>query len=188
MNASTPQASLADLARWLRVEEGEGSDRIELASAWQRLPEGSSDRLVARIGAALAAIVVVLLLLQALLTRSGIALALAVLALGLALAALWHLRGWFWRTVVDLDDAAISLAVRGWGGPGPVALALADVERLSYRMEDGQLTALTLEHRGGRLPLPFSGRRELDKLYFNLLRHLLQKRRPEIGFIQENEA
>ena len=56
------QASLADLARWLRVEEGEHVDRLELASAWQRLPAESHGRTWARLGAGVIGLLLVLLL------------------------------------------------------------------------------------------------------------------------------
>ncbi|HEY9103198.1 hypothetical protein [Chitinimonas sp.] len=175
-------ASLADLARWVRVQEGDQEDRLELASAWQRLPPGAPDRLIAKLGAGMAAVIIGLLLLQALLTWSGVVLAVALFALLLVGFLAWHLRGWFWRTVVDVDESRVLLGYSGWGAPASVSLPLDDIQHLAYRMDDGHLTLLALEHRSGSLAIPFSGQRELDKLYCNLLKHLLQKRRPGIGF------
>jgi len=181
VSASAP-ASLADLARWLRVEEGEQVDRLELASAWQRLPTDSHSRVLVRFGAALLALLLVLLLVQALVTQSLPATIAALVAPLVVIGLLWSLRAWSWRTVVDIDAQQVSLARRGWGVPHPIVLDLAAIEALAYRMEQGQLTGLALEHAQGSLSLPYSGRRELDKLYCNILRHLLQKRRPEIRF------
>ncbi|MBV8656208.1 MAG: hypothetical protein JO142_00110 [Burkholderiales bacterium] len=176
------QASLADLARWLRVEEGEHVDRLELASAWQRLPAESHSRTWASLGAGLVGLLMLLLLAQALATHSLPALIAALLAPAAVAGLLWYLRAWSWRTVVDIDAQQVSLARRGWGVPRPVVLPLTTVQALAYRMEQGNLTGLLLEHDDGALSLPYSGRRELDKLYCNILRHLLQKRRPEIRF------
>ncbi|GAB3244113.1 hypothetical protein [Chitinimonas naiadis] len=181
-------ASLADLARWVRVQEGTQEDRLELASAWQRLPPSAPDRLVAKLGAGMAGLIIGLLLLQALLTWSGVVLAVALLGMLLVTALAWHLRAWFWRTVVDVDESRVLLAYAGWGTPASVELALDDIVNLAYHMDDGHLTLLALEHRHGRLAIPFSGQRELDKLYCNLLKHLLQKRRPAIGFGKGSEA
>jgi hypothetical protein len=188
MTATAPQASLAELARWLRVEEGDEHDRLVLASPWQMLPADAPNRHIARIGGTLALFLVLMLFLQAALTASDMAWGLALLSLGVAIFLAWHLRGWFWRTVVDVDGQQLSLSHRGWGVPVAVALPLDDIQALAYRMRNGQLSGLILEHQGGRLALPYSGQRELDKLYCNLLRHLLQKRRPAIRFGQSDEA
>ncbi|QDQ25903.1 hypothetical protein FNU76_05800 [Chitinimonas arctica] len=187
MNQSTKQASLAELARWLRVEEGDGRDRLELASAWQRLPDGAPDRLTAKLGAGMAVGIIVLLSLQAVLTRSGVVLAIALAALVLALMVAWRLRGWFWLTQVEVDDARVCFGFRGVGVPPTTALALDDIVSLDYRLADGKLVSLALAHRQGKLVLPYTGQPELDKLYSNLLKHLLQKRRPAIGFGKESE-
>lgn len=188
MNHSKPQVSLADLARCVRVEEGEQYDRLELASAWSRLPDDATDRTVGLVGAGISGLLLLLLLLQAALTRTTPTLILAVLALAGAGIVAWHFRGWFWRTAVDVNAQRIRLAMQGWGVPAPVELPIAEIHALAYRMEHGRLAMLTLDHAGGRLPIPFSGQRELDKLYCNILLHLLQKRRPEIAFAAASET
>ncbi|GLR14665.1 hypothetical protein GCM10007907_34550 [Chitinimonas prasina] len=179
---TTPQVSLADLSRWLRVDEGDTRDRLELASAWQRLPEGSTDRMVVKAGGGMAALIIGLLLVQAALTDSGIVLGIALVGLALAGWMAWVLRALFWRTVVEVDAERVLLAYRGWGTPKQASLLLDQISELLYRMDEGRLVALTLVHQGGQLAVPFSGQRELDRLYCNLLKHLLQKRQPGISF------
>lgn len=188
MNPPQAKASLAELARCVRVQEGEQQDRLELASAWSRQPQDASGRTVGLIGAGLSGLLIMLLLLQAAMARTMPTLVLALLALAAALFFCWHFRGWFWRTEVDVNAVRVRLAMLGWGVPRPVELPIADIEALAYRMEQGRLAVLSLRHRGGELPIPFSGQRELDKLYCNILLHLLQKRRPEIGFAAASET
>jgi hypothetical protein len=185
---SPPKVSLTDLARWLRVEEGGHYDRLELASPWQLLPADAPNRNIARIGGGMAIFLVMALFVQAALTTSSLAWALAVLSLGIATFGAWRLRDWFWRTVVDVNEQRVEISHRGWAPPGAVALPLDGLQALTYRMRNGQLSGLILEHEGGKLALPYSGLRELDKLYCNLLRHLLQKRRPAIRFAQSGQG
>lgn len=184
MSAPPNKVDIADLARWLRVEENAQRDRLELASPWQMLPPDAPNRHLVRIGSLLALVLLLMLFMQAALTRSNIAWALAGVALaGLAFVA-WRMRAWFWRTVVDVDASQVSISHAGFGAPKGVSLPLDDIRALRYRMYDGHLASLALEHDSGKLALPYSGKHELDKLYCNLLRHLLQKRRPGIGFGQ----
>jgi hypothetical protein len=61
-------------------------------------------------------------------------------------------------------------------------MPLRAIERLSYRMANHSLSQLQVEAGDRVLVLPFTGERELDRLYCNLLRHLLQRRNPAIVF------
>ncbi|MFC4161465.1 hypothetical protein [Chitinimonas lacunae] len=171
-------ASLSDLARWLRIEEGERCDTLSLASAWERMPESSPNRLAVLGGAVLAVLVVLGFLLQALFTRHWLGLVLALAVIAVCVGAAWRVRYWFWTPVIAVGDDAIALSYRGWGVPATISVSSAGVSALVYRMRGGQLSRLSLQHSGGALALPISGHAELDKLYFNLLKHLLQKRKP----------
>ncbi|WP_374357699.1 hypothetical protein [Chitinimonas sp.] len=184
MSPSLNPASLAELSRWLRVEEGSERDRLELASPWQRLAPDAPNRQIARIGSSLIGLLLLMLFVQAALTTSTLAWGLFGFAFLAMLLLAWWLRSWFWRAIVDVDAQQISISHRGWSVPATVSLSLETIDSLRYRMHGGQLAGLTLIHQHGQLALPFSGQRELDKLYCNLLRHLLQKRRPAIGFGQ----
>ncbi|MGQ5524268.1 hypothetical protein ACUHMQ_13560 [Chitinimonas sp. PSY-7] len=188
MESTNHHASLAELARCVRVEEGEQQDRLELASAWARLPYGAANRTVGLITVSVTGILISLLLLQAAIARTMPTLIVALLALGLALFFGWYFRAWFWRTAVEVNAVRIRLAMLGWGVPAPVELPIADIQALAYRMDNGRLAVLKLDYTGGSLPIPFSGQRELDKLYCNILLHLLQKRRPEIAFAAASET
>lgn len=189
-NALSGGASLSDLARWLRIQESEHCDTLTLASPWQRMPDSSPNRLAA-IGAAIVIGFAVLgFLLQALFTRHWLGLALAVAVLAVAAVAVWRIRYWFWNTVIAVADDAITLSYRGWGVPPAISVPSAQVSALVYRMRGGQLSRLSLKHEGGALALPVTGQAELDKLYFNLLKHLLQKRKPllDMTAVEKPEA
>lgn len=188
MVASNQQASLAELANWLRLEESPMGDRLEMASAWQRLPANSSDKMVTILGAAMALLIIALLVIQAMATHSSLTLAIALVGLLLVIVVGWRLRGWFWRTVVKVDDGRLLMSFLGWGVPRSIDVPLDNISSLIYYLDNGQLYGLTLVHTQGRLALPFSGRRELDKLYCNLLKLLLQRRRPSIGFENGSET
>ncbi|WP_269533088.1 hypothetical protein [Chitinimonas sp. BJYL2] len=180
MSTTHTPATLAELARWLRVEEGDSRDRLELASAWQRMPDGSPYRLKLQFAAGIVLAILLLLFTVGLLSESPMALAIALMGGLLAAGVFWYVRAWFWRSVLELDARHLSLTYCGWGAPVSTILLLEQIDRLSYALHEGRLASLQLEHRDGELILPFSGQRELDKLYFNLLRHLLLKRRPAI--------
>ncbi|PHV13203.1 hypothetical protein [Chitinimonas sp. BJB300] len=188
MDSTNPNASLAALARCVRVEEGEQQDRLELASAWARLPTDATDRTVGMIAVGVSGILICLLFLQAAVTRTAPTLIMALVALGGAVLIGWYFRAWFWRTAVEVNAVRIRLAMQGWGVPAPVELPIADIHALAYRMDKGRLAVLKIDYSGGSLPIPFSGQRELDKLYCNILLHLLQKRRPEIAFAAVSES
>ncbi|MBV8467063.1 MAG: hypothetical protein JO218_14050 [Burkholderiales bacterium] len=188
MDNTPPKATLSELARWLRVEPGDERDRLELASAWQLIPLDSPSRTVARFAIGLVALIVTLLTIQAVMLSSPMLLGVVLLVLLGVAATGWWLRTWFWRTELDVDDQRISVRRKGWGVPGAVALPLDEVRALAYRMDGGHLVSLNLEHAGGQCALPYSGQRELDKLYCNILLHLLQKRRPAIHFSTPDES
>lgn len=181
-------ASLAELARCVKVVETGQIDRLELVSAWQRLPERSLNRLFAWLLLGIVVLLVLALLLQGILTLQPVALVLAVAIAALAIWQLWRVRYWFWRTVYSVDASTVALQYHGWAVPEGMVLQLADISALQYRLHNGQLDGLFLAHRDGNIPLPFSGRKELDKLYCNLLKHLLQKHQSGIVFRQMAEV
>lgn len=188
MNNAPPKATLSELARWLRVEPGDERDRLELASAWQLIPLDSPSRTVARLAVGLVAVIIALLTIQAVILSSPALLGVVLLVLLAIVAAGWWVRTWFWRTELAVDDHQIRVTRKGWGTPSAVALKLDDIQALAYRMDQGRLIALNLEYAGGHCALPYSGQRELDKLYCNILLHLLQKRRPAIHFSTPDEG
>lgn len=189
-NALSGGASLSDLARWLRINESEQCDTLSLASPWQRMPESSPNRLAAIGAAIVVGFAVFGFLLQALFTRHWLGLALALMVMLVAAVAAWRVRYWFWTPVISVADDAIALSYRGWGVPAAITVPSAQVSALVYRMRGGQLSRLSLKHENGALALPISGHAELDKLYFNLLKHLLQKRKPllDMTAVEKPEA
>lgn len=175
-------ATLEQLARWLTVREGTDEDRLLLASAWQRLPAQSPNRLFGWLGLFMVVGVVASLSAQALLTDEAAALVPAAMLAVFGLGVFWRIRHWFWASEATVSATGFRLDYRGWGTPAGLSVPLAEIRALRYRLRDGQLDGLALAHGSECSPLPFSGQRELDKLYCNLLRHLLQKYQPNIAF------
>lgn len=192
--SAAPRASLADLARWLKVREVGTEDLarpaagpikvdgLELVSAWQRLPARSGQRWGLTLGAVTLSLLVLAFAVQSALTGQLFPI---LLAFGMLVAAgitAWRIRSWFWRIELTVNAEAMTLLHHGWYAPPPCRLLLPEINALCFRQSDGKLQALSLLHAQGALVIPISGQRELDRLYCNLLRHLLQKHRAEIGF------
>ncbi|MBV1774129.1 hypothetical protein KSF73_00205 [Burkholderiaceae bacterium DAT-1] len=175
---------LALLSRALKVNEGEKKDTVELVSPWQRLPEFSPVRLHVRIGAGFVALVVLLMTFQGVIAHQLLPVIAAVFILLGGVLFAWQKRFWFWAAILEVDADTIRLVFRGPGAPAASEMRTNEVDALVYRMNEGRLARLAIQSGASCLKLPFSGRHDVDKLYCNLIRHFLQKHKPDIEFKQ----
>ncbi|MDK2124257.1 hypothetical protein [Parachitinimonas caeni] len=176
--------TFAQLARWVRVLEGPGSDSIELASTWQRLPEHSLNRLFPGLVVLVVSVLAMGFLIQAAIIGEPVTAVVGGLMLVGLVGFAWHKRYWFWRTIVHVSSDSVSLSWQGWGVPATVSMPLTAVSSLEYALEGDQLQRLELRSKelDAALQLPISGQRDLDRLYYNLLKHLLTKHSHAISF------
>lgn len=182
----SPQA-LDQLSRWVRVTNQTHHDSLELASIWQRQSSGSLNRLFFHLAFMITTLLAMLLLVQGAVTLHYWAIAVGLALIVAELWMAWRVRHWFWRVVLKVDQDNLTLGWKGPGCPGATAIPMQGIQRLEYRTDDGHLSGLRVIHTEGRIALPYTGNDDLDKLFYNLLKHLLSKRKADIRFGEQQD-